>query len=313
MSEEITSPEVEVKDAPVSEEAGNPEPLEDDQLEKEEGEEKPEADEDGEEKPEEVKEEDGKKKLSANERIQQLVEERNKDREELTGQLTEAQQKIADLEKRFIQTQEPAPFIDVDYDKINAHIAETSAAIEELKASGNALEARKLEKYLDNLVSDVEDNDQKRKEFEAQSTANQTERQALNKRIDTLGQAADFYRDQMKIPAPTWDLMGKLFADACAKDPILGREFAERADTQSPVATVRWAHEYTKTHLVKDTASAAQKKNEAKEKSASVSGTGGADSSSLKTYDDLMKLPAKERDALYKNNRKLFDKLVDSV
>ena len=44
-----------------------------------------------------------------------------------------------------------------------------------------------------------------------------------------------------------------------------------------------------------------------------ISNSGAAASKTPKTYDQLMGLPQRERDLIYKNNRKLWNRLMDQA
>jgi hypothetical protein len=239
----------------------------------------------------------GQKHLLANERIQQLIAERNEDRE-----------KLAALEEKFHAMRQEAPdFVEVDYQAVNRYLQESEDKIVELKADGKFFEAAQLQKRVDNLLGEIETNETKRKAWNERKRSGDNERASAENRLATLTDAATFYQREMKIPPETWNTLGDVFAKACQKDPVLGREFAERVDTMTPTAVVRWAHEYTVKNLVKGTAGERQAAKERTGKGA----TGGnvVNLPAPKTYDELMNLSAKERNQVFKHNRKLFNKL----
>lgn len=199
-------------------------------------------------------------KKGAQERIQQLANEKR-----------ELAERIERLESQFAKQQEEKPdFVDVDMDRVNAYIQNANDQIEELKLEGNFLAAKKLEANVTKIINDLEENDKKRAAYLDRQNKSKATVTASQERLQKLDNAAEFYRENQKIDKPVWDKMGAWFAEQCQKDPVLGREFAERVE-KGEIGAIRWAHDYTTKNMgVKERAAIATK-NTNKEKAAAAS------------------------------------------
>lgn len=194
-------------------------------------------------------------KKNAQDRIQQLANEKR-----------ELADRLARLEAQFSkQEQEKPDFVEVDMASVNAWFEQTTEQIQTYQLEGNYLAAKKLELNQVNVLKDLEANEAKRQAWlDRQKTAKNNEDEG-SKILAEVDRAAEFYRDANKIDSAVWDKMGNWFRAQCESDPILGREFAERVETQSKMAAIRWAHEYTTEHMGVDAKKAIDKKNQTKQ------------------------------------------------
>lgn len=217
-------------------------------------------------------------KKGAQDRIQQLANEKR-----------ELAERLERLESQFARQQEEKPdFVDVDIEKVNAYIQNASDQIEELKLEGNYIAAKKLELNVAKIISDIEENDKKKAAYFDKQSKTKTVETAAQERLTKLDQAAEFYRTNMKIEPAVWDKMGTWFAEQCQKNPVLGREFSERVE-KGEIGAIRWAHEYTTQNMGVKERAAIDNKNTNKTKAAAFSPTPGGKSAPI----DLSKALAK--------------------
>lgn len=224
-------------------------------------------------------------KKNAQDRIQQLANEKR----ELANEKRELAERLGLLESQFAKQQEEKPdFFDVDMDKVNSYIQTTTDQIEEYKLEGNYLAARKLEANIIKIIGDLEANDKKREAYLERQNKSKTATTASQERLQKLDNAAEFYRENQKIDKPVWDKMGTWFAEQCQKDPVLGREFAERVE-KGEIGAIRFAHEYATKNMGAKERAAIEAKNTNKEKAAAASPIPGGKSAPV----DLSKALAK--------------------
>lgn len=203
-------------------------------------------------------------KKNAQDRIQQLANEKR-----------ELAERLQRLESQFAKSQEEKPdFVEVDMDKVNAYIQNTSDKIEELKLEGQFLAAKKLENSITKLIADLEENDKKREAYLQRMAEGKTSENTFQERLKTLDEAAEFYRSNQKIEQAVWDKMGAWFAEQCQADPVLGREFAEQSE-RSAIGAIRWAHEYTSKNMGARERAAIETKKTNKDKAAAAAPTPG--------------------------------------
>lgn len=222
-------------------------------------------------------------KKNAQDRIQQLANEKR----ELAARLEK-------LEQQFAKTEQEKPdFFDVDMDKINTYIQQTSDQIDEFKLEGNYLAAKKLELAQAKLLADLELNDQKRLAYLDRQGSNKTTETAQQAKLTTLDNAATFYRVNLKIEPAVWDKMGTWFAEQCHKDPILGAEFAEKVE-KGAIGAIKWAHDYTVKNMGIKEKSAIDAKNKNKQ---TASGAAPKSGSGKTSTVDLSKALEKAKEA----------------
>lgn len=242
-----------------------------------------------EEKESEPSEETGPKKVDASTRVQQAVNEKN----EAKDALEQTRRELDELKEKFEATQAEKPnFIDIDHDKINKHLSDLEAQIEDARLNGNIYQANLLESEKLGVIQDVKDNEKRKTEYEERQQAQANQKQTVESRIRELDNAAEFYRKELDIPSETWDQMGQLFAVELQKDKVLGKKFADMVDRQGAVATIEWAYGYTKEKLIKE--DTAPRKEQAKEKLAAVTGSGKETQKMPKNWNELMKKSSKE-------------------
>lgn len=291
---------VEEEAAIVSGEAAEPVPQESENTNpKEEAEASPESVEGG-QPTEEAESEEHRPK--AQERIQELA---NKNKE--------LAQKIEGLERAFRQKQEleAVPFLNLDMQAINAHIAQASDQIEELKLEGKHFEAQKLQRDLDKLIDEVDANEAKRKEWSQRQGQQQTQAQQFEAAVKALDDAAEFYREKKGIPQEVWDKGADQWYAMRQADPILDRQYTEIWMRQGEIAAIQFAEE----HVQKAQSAETKKLEEAKKKAdagkVNIAAT-GAPPAGIKSWDQLVGLGSKQVEAYKKNNPKHYQQLLDA-
>ena len=194
-------------------------------------------------------EEDPKpEKKTLEDRLQEVIE--------LNKQQAE---KIAAMERKFQEKAEKnteLDFIYLDQSKVDAHVAQMKDEAEELRAAGKITDAVRKERDLHKFLDVLDQNEERRLAHEKRRAAGGNQ-QAI---LQSLDDAAEFYREQNKIPKDVFGKMGETFTAMLEKNPILAREFQERAAV-SPIATITWAHEMLKKAAADN--SAERKKREA--------------------------------------------------
>ena len=217
-------------------------------------------------------------KKGAQERIQQLANEKR-----------ELADRLERLEAQFSKSQAEKPdFVDIDMNRVNEYLQTTGDQIEELKLEGRYFEAKKLETVVAKLILDIDENDKKRSAFSEKQNKTQTAETAQTERLQNLDNAATFYRDNQKIEPAVWDKMGNWFAAQCQMDPVLGKEFAEQVD-KGAMGAIRWAHEYTTKNMGIKAKAAIDDKNTNKTKAAALAPTPGGKSSPVDLTKALKK------------------------
>jgi len=223
-------------------------------------------------------------KKDANARIQELIA-KNKANEDRLARM-EAALNAKEAEK--------PDFFEVDMAQVNDYMQASSDQIETLKLEGRFLEAKKIELAQVKLISDIEANELKRKAYQERQGKAKNESDGQARVLAEVDRAADFYRDSMKIDPEIWKKQADWFTDKCNNDPLLGREFAERVETQSRIAAVKWAHDYTVQNMGLKEKAAIDKKNLYKQ---TASGAAPKGSSGKATPVDLSKALAKATEA----------------
>lgn len=239
---------------------------------------------------EETTEEEGEpKKKTAQERIQQLANERREATERadrIEAELNTVRQKAETLEREFRAKQEAqAPdYIEVTEQviaQVNQRLAQLVDAKNDAELSGNYLQGIAAQKEIDAIYTGLQENasraEKARAMQQAQSTQNQT--------IAALDERAEFFRQQNNIPSDVWHEGGNWFAAQCESNAVLGKEFVEVAQYSGPMAAIRFAADYTARNKPKPQA-AVQQKEDAKSK---LPGGTGKSVASVKTElsDDM--------------------------
>lgn len=169
-------------------------------------------------------------------------------------------EKLAERDK---QTAEEKPdFIVIDQEKVDAHIAEVEAQIDELRLEGKYAEARKLSRKLDQLDADLEENEKRKQAYIERQKVRQSGTQGVEAARKELDEAAELYRSEMKIDQQTWDKMGKWFESQMSTNKLLVAEFNDVYARNGKVAAIRFAHDFA----VKNMGQGIKKANEQKEK-----------------------------------------------
>lgn len=244
-----------------------------------EGEESEETEEGGEE-------EEKPKKLTANERIQQLVAEKNA----LKDQLSETATRIQALEDQFkakVETQQP-DYIEITPDvtvRINDHLAHLRQQQAEAEQSGNYLAAVQAQKEIEQIYNGLQENENRRQ----QAALKQQEAAKGNQIAQALDQRAEFYRQANNIPAEVWHEGGNWFTKQCETDPILRQKFVDLVHFGSPMAAIEFAANYVQQNMSAPADKAKAQREQAKSK---VPSGGGNSSAATKELSD--DLPYKE-------------------
>jgi len=171
-----------------------------------------------------------------------------------------------------VQAEKP-DFTVIDQEKVDAYIAEVEGKIDDLRMEGKYSEARKLSRQLDQLDSDLEENEKRRLAYiERQSgkkSAADTEA-SIRKELDV---AAELYRDEHKIDKPTWDRMGEWFESQIKASKLLVEEFNDVYAKHGKVAAIRFAHHYARDNMGKKTKQANETKEKSKTTAAALTST----------------------------------------
>jgi hypothetical protein len=222
------------------------------------------------EAPEGDEENEPKKKLTAQERIQQLANERREERERadrIEAELTTVRQKAETLEREFRarqETQAVPEYIEVTEQvlyQVNQRLAQLAETKTNAELQGNYLQGIAAQKEIDAIYQGLQEN-AKRAEKAQQIQQAQSQQHST---IAALDERAEFFRQQNNIPADVWNEGGNWFAKQCETDGVLGKEFVEIAQYSGPMAAIRFAADYTARNKPKP-AAAVQQKEEAKSK-----------------------------------------------
>lgn len=258
---EATAPEaVEPVDATVSE----PEEVEESETSETEETEQ-EGEKENPEEGEQVQEEKGPKKLTAAERIQQLVEQRNQDRIAFEA-------RVRDLEARFQQQpqQQQSDYIELTPD-VQARLNNTFANLEQQRIDaeleGDYLKALEYRKQAEQLFKGLEENEKKKAAYVEKRQMAEREQRA----VQDLNQRAELYRQQYAIPQEVWQDATVWFNDQCKTNPVLAQHYRDMADRQGPMAAIDWAVRYVANERSKPAQEAIQNKEEAKKKTIAAS------------------------------------------
>lgn len=248
------------------------------------------------------------RKAQLQKEIQDLANQRRELKESLEKELVEKIQ--LELSK---QKEETPPYIEIDWDRLNDHIAAELKVIDDLKDEGKAAEALFKQRQLEKLYDQVEANEKLRTDWEAKKMASEAETLKLTKLNQEIAQASDLVRKAMSVSEEEWKLGETWFLEKRRTDPLVDAQYRELVFNKGPTHALKWAHDYVVENMGAKAKQEKQKREEGKKKI-----VGGSSSSSEamskvpKTFDDLMKLPEAEIMRLEKANPKLFNKLLSS-
>jgi hypothetical protein len=241
-------------------------------------------------------------KVPANERIQQEIERRKA-----------AEQRAAELEAKFKQNHPPqeVPFVRIDVGKFEEHLTGLRDQAEELRLEGKPLEAARKEREILRLTDAYEENERLQQEWDEKQKRQKAGVEAEKTFIQRLDQTADFYREQHQIPKETWDAAGNWLAKEFEAKPDLLQEFRERSQT-SPMAAVRWAHEYVEKNMGAPAAESKESKEEGKKALPGGKGGPGGKTQTVKNYQQLLNLGSKAVISFKKSNPQAYQKILDA-
>lgn len=224
----------------------------------------------------------GPKKLTAQERIQQLANATREAKEEAERARAEAAEIKAAFQKAEEERQAATKnFVDIDFDKVNADIAAKMEQIEELRLEGTVdsrIKARAIEREIARLEEAIEVNEKEKARYQQEQEQAQKASAQRQAQLDGFGRAAEFYREQSKIPPEVWDAGGKWVTQQFEKDPVLAAEFRDRFETQGAIPTIKWLHKLAQEGMGKEAEDAKKAKEKAKEQHA-----GGASAATAAT------------------------------
>lgn len=183
--------------------------------------------------------------------------------------------KLAEREKA--AAEDKPDFQVIDPEKVDAHIADIEAQIDELRMEGKYTEARKLSRTLDQLDKDLEENEARRVAWEAKQAGKKaaTDQDAGNVEVarQKLDETAELYRDELKVDKDTWNKMGEWFQSQMSTRPLLVKEFNDVYNKSGEVAAIRFAHQHAVKHMGQSAKLANEKREQLKTKSASLTAT----------------------------------------
>lgn len=177
-------------------------------------------------------------KLDAQNRIQQLIGERNADRQQVAA----LEAKLRELETQFQQVATPQKpdFVEIT-PQVERQINETLAEIEnrrvEAELQGDYIRAAKHMREKEEVFQFLAKNEQARVDYERK----QAETQQQSKMVNEINARAEFFRQVNNIPPEAWQHASNWFAQACQTNPVVGARFREIATYQGPMAAVEYA------------------------------------------------------------------------
>lgn len=240
-------------------------------------------------------------KSRAQERIQQEIAKRKQVEERLSRIEAQLQAKL--------QAEAPPP--DIDVERLNGWLAQTREQIEDMRLEGRHLEADLLEDQRRTVLAEFKAHQQKAQQYQSEQAKRQQEEAQYVARLQSLDQAAELYRQEMKIPEEVWNKGAEQWHSILAQNPLLDRQYWDIWNRQGDVAAIKFAHD----HMTKVQAEEAKKLQEAKAKKdagkVNITGAGEAPSG-IKTWDQLMGLGSKQVEAYRKNNPKHYQQLLDA-
>lgn len=243
--------------------------------------------EEGEQNPEEKK---GPKKLTFEERQEQIQKQ--------IAELKEERARIAFEREQAAKAVEAVPFVEVDMARFEQGLAEMMDSAESLRLNGQHFEAAKVQRQIDNLIDSYEQNEAKKAEYLQKQQQRHQETTAQQQRMQRLDQAAEIFRQQYGIDQAAWDRGGEFLAAEFQRDKTVAAEFVERVQTQGAMAAIKWAHNYVSEKQGRAVEQQIAQRNNAK--GTNVAGGAKATSSALSDdlpYEQWVKLREKQLNA----------------
>ena len=235
----------------------------------------------------------------AQERIQQLANEKR----EMANKLAALEAKV----NQVVSARDEIPAIDEQ--ALNAHLGSLRDQIDDLRLDGNHIKADLLERQRNKIIDEYETWQQQQTARQSQ----QTEQQHYKKALDDTLAAANLYREHYNVPQPLWDEIGQWFSGELEKDKLLAQEFNDVMLRQGPVAAVRFAHDRAKPVFEQKAKQVAEdKKKREAAKTKQVGGEAGGTATGPKSFAQLMNLGSAQVAAFKKSNPKQYQKLLDA-
>lgn len=214
--------------APVSEEGEESETPEEAPAETEEAEEEP------------------KRKLTAQERIQQLANQKN----ELKAELEREKARLDRIESELQQRAQPQP--EADYiqitpqvmSQINERLAALNEAKTEAELKGDYFSAVQAQKEIDAIFSGYQENQRRLTEAQQKQQAEAERQRQVEQTSNAFNYKAEQFRQAMNIPPDVWQAGGDWFAKQCETNPVIGNEFIEIHQRQGETAAIRYAYNH---------------------------------------------------------------------
>lgn len=259
--------------------------------------------------------ETGTKKLTAEERkaqlqkeIQDLANQRRALKESLEQELMQkVQEELAKKE------QEKPPYVDIDWDKVNDHVAAELETIDNLKFEGKAAEALLKQRQLQKLYDQLEENEKVKNDWNKKQAEKQAQEATTSKINQAIGQASELVRKALSVSEDDWKLGEQWFLEKRKADPLIDTQYREIVYNQGPTHALKWAYDYVTQNMGQKAKEEKTKREEGKKKVVGGNSTGIAANEKLpKSFDELMKLPDAEVARIEKNNPKLFNKLLNA-
>lgn len=228
-------------------------------------------------------------KKGAQERIQQLANEKR----ELADQLKALEQRIAANEARMKDAAEDKPDFKVyPREQINAWLKHINEKIDEAELDGDLLAAEELREQKSAGMANIKAEEAKKKAWEERQGQKKNQTADSAKAREDFDKTAELYRQEVKVDLPTWEKMGKWFEGQINANPLLMAEFNDTFDRSGKVAAIRFAHQYTVKHMGAAAKTAIDKKTTAKDKTSKLSGSGPSGNAGSgnwqKQYDKLI-------------------------
>lgn len=263
----------------------------------------------------EGEEEEAPRKLTAEERkaqlqqeIQSLANKRRELREALSAEVEETVKRTMQQSE-----QEKPPFVDVNWEVVNAHVAAEMDAIEDLKAEGKAAQALFKQRALDKLCAEIEENEAKRQQWQSEQAEKRQQATKAEYTSKALQEAAEVVRKSKGVSEENWRLMEQWFDEKCKTDDLLALQFREKLENQGPAHANIWKHDYMTKTLGKEAKQSREAKEDGKGKQLSGNPSTGKDGyEGVKTFADLQKLPGSKQAEFAKKHPKVFQKILDS-
>lgn len=237
--------------------------------------------------------------------IQELANQRRALKETLEQEMV---QKIQEELKK--NQEEVPPYIELDWDRLNEHVAAELEGIDQLKLEGRATEALIKQKQLDKLYAQIEDNENKKVEWQGKKQkelANKRDTENIN---IAIAQASEVVRKAVNVSEEDWKLGEQWFLEKRRTDPLIDTQYREKVFTQGPAHALKWAADYVREHMGEEAKKAKEKREEGKKKTVGGVTAGDSPSKVPSSFDDLMKLTDKDLVRLERTNPKLFNKLI---